>query len=132
MSMLQVQGESQSVRRRRMHPLALRIMHWTNAIVMVVMIMSGWKIYNDEVIFGFLHFPDSIVLGIWAQHALQWHFLGMWILVLNGIAYLTYGLFSGRFRRLLLPIRPREVVQEMIAALTFRLKQMDLTHYNAV
>jgi len=115
-----------------MHPLALRIMHWTNAIVMVVMIMSGWKIYNDEVIFGFLHFPDSIVLGIWAQHALQWHFLGMWILVLNGIAYLTYGLFSGRFRRLLLPIRPREVVQEMIAALSFRLKHLDLTHYNAV
>ncbi len=107
-------------------------MHWVNAITMVVMIMSGWKIYNDEVIFGFLHFPEEIVLGVWAQHGLQWHFLGMWVLVLNGLAYLAYGLLSGRFRRMLLPIWPREVVAEVIAALTFRLKHDDLTHYNAV
>lgn len=116
----------------RMHPLILRLMHWTNAGAMIIMIMSGWKIYNDEVIFGFLHFPEEIVLGIWAQHALQWHFLGMWILVLNGLAYLAYGVVSGRFRRLLLPISPREVIREAIAALTFRLKHADLTHYNAV
>jgi thiosulfate reductase cytochrome b subunit len=107
-------------------------MHWTNAFAMIVMIMSGWKIYNDEVIFGFLHFPEEIVLGIWAQHALQWHFLGMWILAVNGLVYLTYGVVSGRFRRLLLPISPREVMREAIAALTFRLKHADLTHYNAV
>ncbi len=118
--------------RPRMHPLVVRVMHWTNAIAMVVMIGSGWKIYNDEVIFGFLHFPQEIVLGIWAQHALQWHFFGMWILVLNGLAYLAYGFASGRFRRLLWPIRPLEVVREAIAALTFRLKHADLTHYNAV
>jgi len=117
---------------RRMHPLPLRIMHWTNACVMVIMIGSGWKIYNDEVIFGFLHFPQEIVLGIWAQHGLQWHFFGMWILVLNGIAYLAYGLATGRFARLLLPIRPREVLADITAALTFRLKHQDLTHYNAV
>lgn len=107
-------------------------MHWVNAITMIVMIMSGWKIYNDEVIFGFLHFPEAIVLGVWAQHGLQWHFLGMWVLVLNGLAYLAYGVLSGRFRRMLLPIRPREVIAEVIAALTFRLKHEDLTHYNAV
>lgn len=118
--------------RRQMHPLILRIMHWANAAVMIVMIMSGWKIYNDEVIFGFLHFPDGIVLGIWAQHALQWHFFGMWILILNGLGYLFYGLVSGRFRRLLLPIKIRDISQEIFAALTFRLKHADLTHYNAV
>lgn len=117
---------------RRLHPLPLRIMHWVNAVTMIVMIMSGWKIYNDEVIFGFLHFPEAIVLGVWAQHGLQWHFLGMWVLVLNGLAYLAYGVLSGRFRRMLLPIRPREVMAEVIAALTFRLKHDDLTHYNAV
>jgi thiosulfate reductase cytochrome b subunit len=115
-----------------MHPLAIRIMHWTNAIYMIVMIMSGWKIYNDEVLFGFLHFPENIVLGIWAQHALQWHFLGMWVLALNGVSYLIYGLVSGRFRRLFLPISPREVIHEAWAALTFRLNHTDLTHYNAV
>ncbi|HWU00536.1 MAG TPA: cytochrome b/b6 domain-containing protein [Terriglobales bacterium] len=119
-------------RTRRMHPLPLRIMHWINAISMILMVMSGWKIYNDEVIFGFLHFPDEITLGIWAQHALQWHFFIMWILMLNGLCYLAYGIFTGRFRRMLLPIRLREIIQEVVAALTFRLKHTDLTHYNAV
>lgn len=119
-------------RSRRLHPLPLRIMHWITAISMVLMVMSGWKIYNDEVIFGFLHFPDAITLGIWAQHALQWHFFVMWILVLNGLCYLAYGFLTGRFHRMLLPIRIREIIQEMVAALTFRLKHADLTHYNAV
>ncbi len=118
--------------RPRMHPLVLRVMHWTNAIAMVIMIGSGWKIYNDEVIFGFLHFPEAITLGVWAQHGLQWHFFGMWILMLNGLIYLAYGLISGRFRRMLWPIRPVEVVREALAALTFKLKHTDLTHYNAV
>nr|WP_280960230.1 cytochrome b/b6 domain-containing protein [Ancylobacter aquaticus] len=115
-----------------MHPLPIRLMHWTNAIAMIIMIMSGWKIYNDEVIFGFLHFPDAITLGPWAQHGLQWHFFGMWVLALNGLAYLAYGVISGRFRRLLLPISPREVIREALAALTFKLQHADLTHYNAV
>ncbi len=116
----------------KMHPIAIRIMHWTNAVAMIIMIMSGWKIYNDEVIFGLLLFPEEIVLGRWAQNGLQWHFFGMWILMLNGLAYLAYGLISGRFGRMLLPIRPREVIREAIAALKFRLKHTDLTHYNAV
>lgn len=116
----------------KMHPLIIRLVHWTNAIAMIIMIGSGWKIYNDEVLFGFLHFPQPIVLGIWAQHALQWHFFGMWVLMINGLVYLAYGLLSGRFRRMLWPIRPREVITEAIQALTFRLKHADLTHYNAV
>ena len=117
---------------RKMHPVIIRFAHWTNAVAMIIMIMSGWKIYNDEVLFGFLHFPESIVLGIWAQHALQWHFFAMWVLVLNGLVYLAYGLLSGRFWRMLWPIRPREVIAEITQALTFRLKHADLTHYNAV
>jgi thiosulfate reductase cytochrome b subunit len=121
-----------SFRTGKMHPAVLRVMHWTNAVAMVVMIMSGWKIYNDEVIFGFLHFPDAITLGVWAQHALQWHFLGMWILMLNGLIYLGYGLFSGRFRRMLLPISPRSIIHDVVAALTFKLDHADISKYNAV
>ena len=119
-------------RPHRLHPLPLRIMHWINAIAIFIMIGSGWKIYNDDVIFGFLHFPDWIVIGKWAQHGLQWHFFGMWIFVLNGLAYLTYGIATGRFRRKLFPISIREIFVTVGEALRFRLRHDDLTHYNAV
>jgi thiosulfate reductase cytochrome b subunit len=95
---------------RRLHPLPVRIMHWINALAIFIMIGSGWKIYNDDILFPFLRFPDAIVIGKWAQYGLQWHFFGMWIFVLNGLAYLGYGIVSGRFRQKLFPISPREVV----------------------
>jgi thiosulfate reductase cytochrome b subunit len=117
---------------RRLHPLPLRIMHWINAIAMLIMISSGWKIYNDDVILGWLHFPEALTLGHWAQHGLQWHFFGMWILALNGIAYVTYGLVTGRFRRMLFPIRWRELLKDVYDAVHFRLAHADPTHYNAV
>ena len=66
-------SQSQMRHGLRLHPLALRIMHWTNALAMIIMIGSGWKIYNDEVLFGWLHFPDEITIGGEAQGALQWH-----------------------------------------------------------
>ena len=107
-------------------------MHWINAVAIFIMIGSGWKIYNDDILFSFLRFPDSIVIGKWAQYGLQWHFFGMWIFVLNGIAYLGYGIFTGRFRQKLFPISPREVFVTVGEALLFRLRHEDLTHYNAV
>jgi thiosulfate reductase cytochrome b subunit len=54
-------------------------MHWVNALAIFIMVGSGWRIYNDDVLFGWLHFPDFLVIGKWAQYGLQWHFLGMWI-----------------------------------------------------
>src|SRR3974377_253475 len=117
---------------RRLHPLPLRIMHWINALAIFIMIGSGWKIYNDDILFSFLRFPDAIVIGKWAQYGLQWHFFGMWIFVLNGIAYFCYGIISGRFWQKLFPISPREVFVTVGEALRFRLRHDDLTHYNAV
>jgi thiosulfate reductase cytochrome b subunit len=116
----------------RLHPLPLRIMHWINAVAIFIMIGSGWKIYNDDAIFSFLRFPDGIVIGKWAQYGLQWHFFGMWIFVLNGIAYLSYGIATGRFRQKLFPISVRELFATIGDALRFRLAHDDLTHYNAV
>jgi thiosulfate reductase cytochrome b subunit len=107
-------------------------MHWVNAVTMIVMIGSGWKIYNDEVIFGWLHFPEALTIGRWAQHGLQWHFFGMWILALNGFSYIVYGLLTGRFRRMLLPIRWRDLIAAIGDALRFRLAHDDPTQYNAV
>jgi thiosulfate reductase cytochrome b subunit len=117
---------------RRLHPLPLRIMHWINALAIFIMIGSGWKIYNDDVILGWLHFPDWIVIGKWAQYGLQWHFFGMWIFVINGIAYLTYGIVTGRFRQKLFPISLHDIVVTIKDALRFRLSHDDLTVYNAV
>ena len=54
---------------RRLHPLPVRVMHWINAIAIFIMIGSGWKIYNDDVILGWLHFPDAIVIGKWRNTA---------------------------------------------------------------
>jgi thiosulfate reductase cytochrome b subunit len=116
----------------RLHPLPVRIMHWVNAAAMFIMIMSGWKIYDDDVIFSWLRFPDAITLGKWAQNGLQWHFFGMWIVALNGLAYLLYGVTTGRFWSKLFPISLRELVATMRDAFTFRLSHDDLTHYNAV
>ena len=99
---------------------------------MFIMITSGWKIYNDDVLFGWLHFPDAITPGPWAQHGLQWHFFGMWILALNGLAYMSYGLATGRFHRMLLPIRPSVLVANIRDALHFRLAHEDPTQYNMV
>jgi thiosulfate reductase cytochrome b subunit len=117
---------------RRLHPWPVRIMHWTNAAAMLIMITSGWKIYNDEVIFGWLHFPEAITLGKYAQHGLQWHFFGMWIVAINGLVYLIYGFVTGRFREKLLPIRPGEVIATVRDSLRLRLSHDDLKHYNAV
>lgn len=113
------------------HPGWVRVCHWVNALAILVMIGSGWQIYNASPLFGFT-FPGSITLGGWLAGALLWHFAAMWVLVINGIVYLTLGILTGRFRRKLLPIRPSEVVADVKAALTFKLAHDDLSHYNAV
>ena len=117
---------------RRLHPLALRIMHWINALAMIILIGSGWEIYNDEVIFGWLHFPRWMTIGGGPEGALQWHFAAMWLLMINGLCYLAYGIATGRFRRKLFPIRPRELIATVRDALRFKLPHDDITHYNAV
>jgi thiosulfate reductase cytochrome b subunit len=121
-----------SGRERRLHPVALRVMHWINAFAMILMIGSGWKIYNDEVIFGWLHFPEWITIGGGPEGALQWHFAAMWLLMINGLFYLIYGIATGRFRRKFLPIWPSEVFAAVRDALRFKLAHDDITHYNAV
>lgn len=113
------------------HPLVVRITHWVNALAMLIMITSGWRIYNASPIFGDWSFPKAITLGGWLGGALQWHFAAMWLLVANGLVYLTYGLASGHLRRRLTPLRPREIWHDFLAALSFRLPH-DPGIYNAV
>lgn len=117
---------------RRLHPLTIRIMHGVNAGVMLVMITSGWGIYDDDVIIHGLHVSGFWRLGEWAAPSLQWHFAGMWIFGLNGLAYLAYGLVTGRLRERLLPIRLRDVLHTVRDTLRFKIAHEDLTVYNAV
>ncbi|MBV8916582.1 cytochrome b/b6 domain-containing protein [Bradyrhizobium sp.] len=112
-------------------PAWVRVMHWINALAMILMIMSGWQIYNASPLFDF-RFAKAITLGGWLGGALLWHFAAMWLLMINGLAYLITGLAAGRFRKKLLPITPAGVLSDLKAALTFKLAHDDLTVYNSV
>jgi thiosulfate reductase cytochrome b subunit len=114
------------------HPGWVRVCHWINALAILVMIGSGWQIYNASPLFRSLEFSKHITLGQWLGGALLWHFAAMWLLVVNGIVYVALGLATGRFRRKLLPIYPSQVIADAKAALTFKLAHDDLSHYNAV
>jgi thiosulfate reductase cytochrome b subunit len=115
---------------RTIHPLPVRIFHWVNAAAILVMVGSGWKIYNASPIFDFL-FPNSLTLGGWLAGALQWHFAAMWLLALNGLLYLAYGLASGHLKRRMFPLSPRAVLADALNALRGRLSHHDLAVYNA-
>lgn len=116
----------------RLHPLPVRLMHWANAFAILVMVGSGWGIYDDDAIFGWLYFPDWARLGGWAASSLLWHFAAMWLLVVNGGVYLAYGFGTGRFRRKLLPIRWADLVRTVKDTLRLHIDHSDLTTYNAV
>ena len=116
----------------RLHPWPVRVMHWTNALAMIVMITSGWGIYDDYVIISGLHFPKFLRLGSWAAESLLWHFAGMWLLAINGLAYLAYGAITGRFRERLLPIRVADLVQTVRETMQLKISHDDITKYNAV
>ena len=112
------------------HPLIVRITHWINALAILVMVTSGWRIYNASPLFPF-RIPGEITLGGWLAGALQWHFAAMWLLVINGTVYVTYGIVSGHFRRKLFPITPAAVLRDVKDALRGKLAHDDLTMYNA-
>ncbi len=115
----------------KVHPLWLRLTHWINALAVLVMVASGWRIYNASPIFAF-HFPDSITLGGWLAGALLWHFAAMWVLAANGVVYLALNFASGRFPRRFLPLHARDVLRDLGAAVRGRLAHDDPWHYNAV
>ncbi len=117
---------------RKLHPVPIRIMHWLNAVAMVVMITSGWGIYDDDAVIKGFYFPNLLRLGEWAAPSLNYHFAAMWLLALNGLAYLVYGFVTGRLRERLLPIRVGDVVRTVRDTLHFHVAHEDLTTYNAV
>ncbi len=114
----------------RVHPLLVRITHWVNVFAILIMVASGWRIYNASPLFDF-KFPADWTLGGWLAGALQWHFAAMWLLVLNGLIYVAYGFASGHFRRKLLPVTPSGIWRDVAAAVRGKLAHDDLRAYNA-
>ena len=131
MSTLAASNEHAPPAGKVIQPAWVRAMHWANAVAIVLMIMSGWQIYNASPLFPF-RFASSITLGGWLGGALLWHFAAMWLLMINGLIYLVTGFATGRFRKKLLPITPVGVLSDVKAALTFRLAHDDLSTYNYV
>ncbi len=117
--------------RQIIHPAWLRLNHWINVIAVVIMVLSGWRIYNASPIFSF-SIPSSITLGGWLGGALLWHFAAMWVLFVNGLIYLAINLFSGRLKNKFFPLSPRELLSDFIAALKGKLAHDNLAKYNAV
>ena len=115
----------------KVHPLVVRITHWINVLAVLMMVTSGWQIYNASPLFESFTFPDAVTLGGWLAGGIQWHFAAMWLLALNGLVYVTYGIVSGHFRRKLLPILPGAVLRDISSALRGRLAHDDLSVYNA-
>jgi thiosulfate reductase cytochrome b subunit len=126
------------------HALVVRVTHWLTALAMLVMIGSGWRIYNFyPALPGDFQFRPDFTLGgeytaSEALHnedglanALGWHFAGMWLLVLSFTVYLGYGVVSGHFRRDFLPVWPRALLHDFLDALRLRLAHR-LGSYNAV
>ncbi len=124
--------------RESIHPLWLRMIHWSNAAAVVVLIMSGWRIYNAT---RFLHlrlpdgewlFPNRWTLGGWLGGALQWHFAAMWVLVINALLYLSINLWTRRLGRQFLPVGPKSLWADIKAFVTGHLSHADIRKYNTI
>ncbi|WP_420993152.1 cytochrome b/b6 domain-containing protein [Cupriavidus sp. 30B13] len=117
---------------RVVQPGWVRISHWLNALAAVVMMLSGWRIYNASPVFPGFRFPDGITLGGWLGGALQWHFAAMWLLFFNGLFYLAMNVVTGRLATKFFPVAPRAVLRDLAAALKGHLSHADPSRYNAV
>ncbi len=91
------------------HPWFVRFVHWTNAVAVSVMVLSGLQIFSAFPSFGskvperdlIAAIPDAITLGGWLGGALQWHFTFMWIFAIGGLFYAAAQIRSGRVRTVL-------------------------------
>ncbi|WP_333976445.1 cytochrome b/b6 domain-containing protein [Burkholderia cepacia] len=117
---------------RPIHPLWVRASHWLNALAAILMVLSGWRIYDASPIYPPFVFPHGITLGGWLGGALQWHFAAMWLLVGNGLFYLAMSIATGRLARKMLPVTPASIWRDVRAALGGGLSHDDLSVYNAV
>ena len=118
--------------RVKIHRLNVRIFHWLNALAILMMITSGWQIYNATQFWSEdWKFPAWATLGDWLGGGIQWHLAAMWLLMANLLVYVLIGIFSGHFRRRFFPVTPASMVSDLTKAATFKLPH-DHVNYNSV
>lgn len=128
---MEMQMDEKPGRSHVIHPRWLRACHWMNAVAIVIMTLSGWRIYNASPLFDF-RFPGEITIGGWLGGALQWHFAAMWIFAVNGVIYLTMNVVTGRFAKKFLPLSISGILRDAMNALKGKLAHADLRQYNNV
>jgi len=160
------------------HTVAVRLTHWVNALILVLLLMSGLALFNYHPAlywgnYGYRGMPSFFsiaaledietdepvgvtsimghnfittgVLGVaydaqgepvagafprWLifpgglAMARDVHFAAAWLFVINGLVYLLFGLFTGHFRRDLMPdaaeFRPRHMVADILNHIRLR------------
>jgi thiosulfate reductase cytochrome b subunit len=111
--------------------LWIRTTHWLNALAVLILVTSGWRIYNASPFFPF-NIPAVITLGGWLGGALQWHFAAMWLLAANGLAYLALNITSGRLFVKFFPLTITGIWHDTLSALRGKLSHADPRRYNNV
>lgn len=99
------------LRGRKPQPWPIRVSHWLNVPLLVIMAGSGLQILAAYPALGergrlyrwypFQNMapPDSLTFGGWLAGARHWHFAIAWAFVANGLFYLCYYFASGEWRR---------------------------------
>ena len=88
------------------HPWAVRLSHWSTAVAITILTMSGLRILSAFPSFGpkiperdlIDAIPKAVTLGGWLGGALRWHFTFMWIFAAGGLLYVISQLASGHYR----------------------------------
>jgi len=105
------------------HHVIVRITHWLNLPLIVLMAASGLQIYRAYPRFGErggpyapnplqdVAIPEWARLGGWLAGGLHWHFMVMWLFMAVGLAYLVYMLASGEWRKLV--FRPSDLPEAL-------------------
>jgi len=133
------------------HSLPLRVMHWSNAVLVTILLMSGLNIFNAHPalywgkssysgvppILEIQGFPSWLTIpGFqWLAMARRWHFFFAWLLVVNGIAFVTYSILSRHLHRDLVPTGQdwRSIGRSILDHLRFRHARGEVAkHYNVL
>ena len=131
---------------KRPQPLLIRITHWVNIPVLVVMAMSGLQILAAYPFFGPQGedwqwvplrgwiIPEVLRAGEWLGGARHLHFLFAWIFVGNAVVYLAYLVASGEYKRRLFwpPRDTRPMFQQLAVYLRIRKEAPPANLYNGL